>query len=171
MVSVANAGNSSLSLTDIAATGDFSETNSCGSTLAIGATCTFSVMFTPTLPGSRTGSLTITDDNNGIGGSVQTVALAGTGIGPLVSLSVSGLALGTEIAGTASAAQTIKLTNTGNASLAISSIAVSGANAGDFAETNTCGSSVAAGAACTISVTFTPNRLLKKSKNSIDNIS
>src|SRR5205807_10251252 len=57
---------------------------------------------------------------------------------------------------TASSAQTIKLTNTGNASLTISSIAVSGANAADFAETNTCGSSVAAGASCTISITFVP---------------
>jgi len=48
------------------------------------------------------------------------------------------------------------LTNTGTGPLAVTSIAVSGANAGDFAQTNTCGTSVAAGAHCSISVTFKP---------------
>jgi hypothetical protein len=40
--------------------------------------------------------------------------------------------------------------------LIISSLTISGGNAGDYAQTNTCGSSVLAGASCTISVTFTP---------------
>ena len=54
---------------------------------------------------------------------------------------------------TISAAQNVTLTNTGNAVLNISSIATSG----DYAQTNTCGTSVAANnGACTISVTFTP---------------
>lgn len=44
------------------------------------------------------------------------------------------------------------LTNTGNASLSITGISATG----DFAETNTCGGAVLAGANCTISVTFTP---------------
>jgi len=48
------------------------------------------------------------------------------------------------------------LSNTSNTSLTLSSIAIAGANAGDFAETNTCGSSLGGGGRCTISVTFTP---------------
>jgi hypothetical protein len=48
------------------------------------------------------------------------------------------------------------LNNTGNAALTLSSLALTGTNAGDFAQTNNCGSSIAAGANCTISVTFTP---------------
>jgi hypothetical protein len=40
--------------------------------------------------------------------------------------------------------------------LTLTSIRLTGTNPGDFAQTNTCGSSVAAGANCTISVTFTP---------------
>src|SRR5256884_4260307 len=40
--------------------------------------------------------------------------------------------------------------------LSVSSIAVTGTNTGDFAETDNCGGSVAAGASCTINVTFTP---------------
>ncbi len=58
--------------------------------------------------------------------------------------------------GTTSAAQTITLTNSGNAAMSITSIALTGTNPSDFAQTNNCGSSVAAGANCTISVTFTP---------------
>jgi hypothetical protein len=58
--------------------------------------------------------------------------------------------------GTTSAAQSVTLSNTGNAALNISSIAISGTNAGDFALTNTCGSGLAAGANHGISVTFTP---------------
>ena len=55
-----------------------------------------------------------------------------------------------------SAAQAITLTNTSAGPVTISSIAIGGANPGDFAQTNTCGSSLAASASCTINVTFTP---------------
>jgi hypothetical protein len=58
--------------------------------------------------------------------------------------------------GTTSAAQSVTLTNTGNAALSISSIGLAGANSEDFSQTNTCGSGVAAGANCSISVTFAP---------------
>jgi hypothetical protein len=51
----------------------------------------------------------------------------------------------------------VTLTNNGNAALNVSGVAISGANAGDFAETDTCsGKSVAAGANCAINVTFMP---------------
>jgi hypothetical protein len=40
--------------------------------------------------------------------------------------------------------------------MTISSIMVGGVNSGDFAQSNTCGSSLAQSASCTISVTFTP---------------
>jgi len=50
------------------------------------------------------------------------------------------------------------LSNTGSAALSITGLAIAGANASDFAEiADTCGSSVAAGANCTIAVTFTPS--------------
>jgi hypothetical protein len=59
-------------------------------------------------------------------------------------------------AGSSSSPQNVTLSNAGNISLSISSIAITGTNAGDFAETNTCASSLGAGDNCTISVTFTP---------------
>jgi hypothetical protein len=62
----------------------------------------------------------------------------------------------TAVAGITTAAQTASLKNTGNAPLTITGITITGANPGDFAQTNTCGSSLDAGASCAISVTFTP---------------
>ena len=75
----------------------------------------------------------------------------------MVSLSSNNLSFSNQTIGTTSPAQTITLTNSGFAALAVSGVTITGTNAGDFAETNTCGTSVAAGGGtCTISVTFTP---------------
>jgi hypothetical protein len=57
--------------------------------------------------------------------------------------------------GTASAPQTVTLTNSGTAALNITSIA----STGDFAQINDCGSVVAAGMSCSITVTFTPTQI------------
>src|ERR1039458_2681439 len=54
-----------------------------------------------------------------------------------------------------SASQSVTITNSGGAALSVT-IAVTGANFGDFKPTNNCGSSVAAGENCSISVVFTP---------------
>jgi hypothetical protein len=57
-----------------------------------------------------------------------------------------------------SSTQTVTLTNGGNSALNISSLTITGTNAADFAEVaDTCGTSVAAGANCTIGVAFTPS--------------
>jgi Abnormal spindle-like microcephaly-assoc'd, ASPM-SPD-2-Hydin/Galactose oxidase, central domain len=74
---------------------------------------------------------------------------------PAVSLSPASLTFSDQQLGTTSLPQSVTLTNTGGATLTISSITPSG----DFAETNTCDSSVGAGGDCTISVTFTPTAL------------
>src|SRR5262249_37195476 len=78
---------------------------------------------------------------------------------PVVSLSPTSLSFGNQTVGTSSAAQPVTLKNTGTATLLISSIGTSG----DFTQTNNCGSSVTAGASCTISVTFRP--LAKGTRN------
>lgn len=75
-VTLANTGNASLSVASISATGDFAQTNSCAASLAAGASCAIQVSFTPTSTGTRTGSLTVTDDASG---SPQSVALSGAG--------------------------------------------------------------------------------------------
>ena len=156
-LTLTNNGNAALSITSFAVTGsnaaDFAETNTCGSSVAVGATCTISVTFKPSLVGTETASVTITDNASG---SPQAVALSGMGTASAASLSATSLTFASQSVGTTSAAQTVTLSSTGSAALSITSVAITGTNAADFAETNTCGSSVAAGANCTISVTFTP---------------
>jgi hypothetical protein len=157
-VTLSNSGNAAMSITSLVLTGtnasDFAQTNTCGSSVAAGAHCTISVTFTPAASGSRTASVSVTDNASG---SPQAVSLSGTGTAPVVSLSPTSLAFGSQPVGTTSTAQTLTLSNTGSAALSITSLALTGTNANDFAQTNTCGSSVAAAANCTISVTFTPS--------------
>src|SRR5207244_6328967 len=76
--------------------------------------------------------------------------------GPNATLSPTSLTFSTQAIGTTSTAKTVTLKNTGTAILTISSIAITGINAGDFAQTHTCGSLLAAGASCKISVKFKP---------------
>ena len=156
-VTLTNTGNATLSITSVtisgAQAGDFAQTNTCGGSVAAGANCSFSVSFTPGATGSRTAALTLSDNAPD---SPQSVPLSGTGTAPAVSLSPGSLSFGNQAVGTTSSAQSVTLTNTGNATLSISSVTISGAQAGDFAQTNTCGGSVAAGANCSFSVSFTP---------------
>src|SRR5215472_4488721 len=241
-ITLNNAGNATLTFS-ASFTGDyaFAGSGTCGSSVAPGASCTISVKFTPTAAGSRTGTLTLTDNASG---SPQKVALAGTGtttsslapsittqpanqavtagqsatfmvaatgtaplsyqwrkngttisgatsssyatpattssdngaqftvvvsnsagsatsnaatltVNPAAGLNVSptSLTFGSQAVGTSSAAQYITLNNAGNATLTFSA-----SFTGDyaFAGSGTCGSSVAPGASCTISVKFTP---------------
>lgn len=90
VVQLLNSSNSSITISAITVSGDFTETNNCGaqpSVLNSGASCTVSVTFTPTSSGALTGSLSITDN---AAGSPQTVSLSGTG-GGLFTLSAASL--------------------------------------------------------------------------------
>jgi len=146
-----NTGDSNLTLNGLSVTGDFSKSSNCTSTLAPAATCTISAKFTPTASGTRTGTLSITDDAPG---SPQTISLTGTGT--VVSLSPTSLNFGSVKVGTSSTPQTITLTNVGTVTLNLTRNTIQGPNKGDFSKTSTCGMSVAAGASCAITVTFTP---------------
>jgi hypothetical protein len=75
-VTLGNNLTTSLAITSISLVGDFAQTNTCGSSVAAGTRCTISITFTPTVVGSRTGTLTVTDSGNN---SPQTVSLSGTG--------------------------------------------------------------------------------------------
>ncbi len=82
---------------------------------------------------------------------------SGAASAPAVSLSPTSLTFGSEPVDSASSPQVVTLKNTGNAALRITSITVTGANAADFTENTTCGSSVAAGGNCTIVILLTPS--------------
>jgi hypothetical protein len=133
--------------------GQFSETNTCGTSVPVSGSCTITVVFLPTSTGAKTATL---NTNVGGGAGSQSLGLSGTGIAPTYTLMPATLAFGNQVHNTSSAAQTITLTNTGNLALPVTTIAFAGTNPGQFSQTNTCGTSVAASATCTISVVFHP---------------
>jgi hypothetical protein len=151
-VTLTNTGVGTLSITNITATGAFTQTNNCGSTVNSGSSCTLNVTSEPTKSGSSTGSLSITD-NAPL--SPQTVSLKGTGTD--IQFTPASFNFGNQPVGTKSLPKKFTLTNKGGVAVSIAKISLIGANAPDFAETNTCGTSVAAGASCFITVTFTPS--------------
>jgi hypothetical protein len=133
--------------------GEFAQSGTtCGSSLSAGASCTINVVFTPSQPGPGDAVLTIVDDT---AGSPQSVGLSGVGLsnGPNATLSALNLPFGIEEVGTTSPPLTVSLTNYGSAALNIGNVSTTT----NFAESNTCVPSLAVGATCTISVTFTPS--------------
>ncbi|WP_157856315.1 discoidin domain-containing protein [Actinacidiphila yeochonensis] len=104
-----------------------------------------------TLPAGRQ-VITLNEDNGGWNANSLTFTAAGGTAPASLAASPGSLTFGGQAVNTASAAQSATVTNSGGGAASISSITAGG----DFAQTNTCGSSVAAGASCTISVTFTP---------------
>ncbi|MDX6207096.1 MAG: hypothetical protein QOF39_3153, partial [Frankiales bacterium] len=152
-VTITNTGPATANVSGVSVTGDYSQTNNCGS-LATGSSCVVSVTFHPNASGTLTGSLTVVSN---AANSPATVSLTGTGSGGGAAASLtaapSSLTFASTTVGSASAAQTVTITNTGNAAATLSSITA----VGDFSQSNGCGSSIAAGASCTVSVTFHPS--------------
>ena len=149
---ITNSGTAAASISSITAPTGFSQTNTCGSSLAAGASCSVSVVFQPTAAQAYSGNLAIASNATD---TTLNVALSGTGTSaPTATLTASptSVAFGNEAVGSTAAAQTVTIKNTGTAAATISSIAAGP----PFGETNACGSSLAAGASCTASVTFTP---------------
>ena len=147
VVTLSNAGGAALSITSIAASGDFSETNNCSSSLTANSSCTVNVTFDPQVAGTVTGALTFAD---GAATSPQLVTLKGTGVTPLTfkpaSLSFASVAVGK------TSAKTVTVTNNQTTAISLSPSA-----SADYSITGgTCGASLAAAAKCTITVTFTP---------------
>jgi hypothetical protein len=165
-ITVENTGNNYLNFNDLTftATGAFSVTGgTCEEETdggySPGGTCTLTVTFTPTATGAQTGSVSVPTNANA---SPSTITLQGTGTmaaTPAATLSPTTLSFGDTVMGVTATAQTLTLSNSGNAVLNISGISITGANPNDFAEASTCGETLAADASCTISVTFTPSSI------------
>jgi hypothetical protein len=147
-VTVANPTSAAASVSSIATSGAFAQTNTCGSSIAANGSCTVSVTFSPTATGSATGSLTIN-----AGGVTNTVSLSGTGTapGPVLSASPASLSFPATLVGSSPATQTVTVTNSGTTAATVSGVSVTGA----FSQTNNC-TSIAVNGSCTVTVKFTP---------------
>jgi hypothetical protein len=149
-VTLQNVGTGPMQVASVTATAPFSQTNTCAAGIVPGASCTLTVTFAPTVVGAASGSITIVDD-----AGTQAVTLSGNGSAP-VTFSTSGLNFGTVAIGNTSASKTVTVTNRLPAPLGISSIVASGSF---VIGGTTCGASLAAGANCSVSVTFVPTAI------------
>jgi hypothetical protein len=150
-VTLSNSGTGTLTITSVTVTAQFVETNTCGTSVAPGGSCTIYVSFGPRNKGTVTGTLSVTDNAPG---SPQTVSLRGSGT--YLELSPESINFGSQPVGTTSLPRRVTLTNKGGSAVSISGISISGNDPGDFARSNHCGSSLASGASCLITLTFTP---------------
>jgi hypothetical protein len=100
---VENTGQSPLNISSIVATGDFSQTNNCSAPIAPQGSCTLNVSFKPTAGGTRTGTLTLTDNAPD---SPQVISLSGGGM----DFSLAATPASTSVTPGQSATYTITLT-------------------------------------------------------------
>ena len=153
-ITVTNSGNAALTVTQIVTSGDFTETDTCvgaNGGIAVGASCAVQVKFLPTAIGARTGGLTIYGN---VAGGQAAAGLSGVGA-PAAAIVLSPIVVtyaATNV-GSASATQDITISNTGGVTAALQAPVVTG----DFTiSANTCGTTLAVGVGCTVSVAFQP---------------
>jgi hypothetical protein len=135
---------------------DFTQgTSTCGTTLAASSTCTITVIFTPKTTASESAALNIADSDTT---SPQVVSLSGTGVTAPAAVFLTPLTLdfGSQAINTTSAGKTVTLTNNSTSTVSNIAITIGGSSPTSFAQTTTCGTTLAAGATCPITVTFTP---------------
>ncbi len=165
-VTVSNTGGTALTLNNVTLGGTnpaeyaiaTGTTCTAGAVVNGGASCVIRVTFTPSATGARPATLSIAHSASV---SAATVALNGTGSTtavPSVSLSSSTLTYADQTVGSTSAAQIVTLSNTGSATLTLSTLTISGAASADFTRAGSCaaGGSIAAGGTCTVQVAFAP---------------
>jgi hypothetical protein len=125
--------------------------NTCGATLAAGASCVVGIQFKPTAINTRKANLSISDNG---GASPQLVPLSGSGT--ILSITPLSWSYGTVTVGS-SVSKAFTLTDAGTIAINFSAFAITGTNPGDFTITaNTCGASLAASSSCSVTVTFKP---------------
>jgi uncharacterized repeat protein (TIGR01451 family) len=153
-VTVTNAGTTSLTVRDVTASGDFAaDATACtAQPVPAGQACVINVTFSPTVTGSRSGTLNITSN---AASSPDTVALTGTGVAPIISVTPGSLAFGTVPIGTVSSPQNVTVTNSGTSGLHVTGATVSGPFA-IAADGCSGGSAIAPGDSCQIGVQFAP---------------
>jgi subtilase family serine protease len=163
VVTVKNTGKVAVTLSSAPAiTGtnasSFTKSTTCGTSLAAGANCTITVAFKPSTTGTLTAALSVTDN---AAGSPQTVSLSGIGATAAagkVTVTPSSLTFASTTVGSTSATQVVTVKNTGTVAVTLSSVGkISGTDASSFEKTAvSCGSSLAVGASCKITVACKP---------------
>ncbi len=124
-----------------------------GTTLAAGASCTYTLLFQPLQAGIRPGTLTL-NDNAAL--SPQVVSLSGVGIDP-VSVNLTSLVFATQFVGTPSPVKQLIATNHQDVPDSISESVT-----GDFTASDDCGGVIPADSSCNVWVGFDPTATGKR---------
>ncbi len=149
-VTLTNTGSAALHVKKLFSTADFTATGNCATVLA-GDPCTLNVQQTPQTAGIHTASLEILSDSST---SLEFVSLFGVGTASPLVFTPSTLDFGSVIVGSSSRLP-VQITNTSAAPITFAGISATG----DYAAAGTCpaaGAQLAAGASCTVQVTFSP---------------
>ena len=129
---------------------DFSQTNTCGTQLLSGKTCTISAAFRPSQLGAESAQLTINGNEKD---APLSITLNGIGTVDPTEVFPSRIDFGLQAVGSKSTSP-VTLANASNQVLSVQKIVASPAA---FSQTNNCGSSLAPGASCTVNLTFAPS--------------
>jgi phospholipase C len=135
-----------LTIAKITATGDYSVTSQCGSSVPALGSCEIDIAFKPKAAGPRPGQVTITDNDSS---SPQVIALSGAG--SYLRANSTNLRFPNTPAGQSSTLP-VQIKNLFHGALTLSAFGLTG----PFQQTSNCPGSLAAGASCTVSVRFTP---------------
>ncbi len=148
-VTISNTSAAAASLSSEAVTGDFAiSANTCGGGLNTDSGCTLAISFTPSASGIRSGTLTVVDS-----AGTQTAQITGVGVALATdSLSAASLSFSAQAIGTASPAQLVTLTNSGDRALQLIAAQVTG----DFLVVNNCGTSLSGHSSCALALQFVP---------------
>ncbi len=152
-VTISNSGKVDAAGLALAPSGPFALTqNTCGTSLAGGASCTTGVVFSPMQTGNLSGALTITSTNV----TAATVPLSGIGgLTGAVQAKPQQVAFPTTGAGASSGPIAVTLTDV-SASVPLDNLALT-ISAGFRIVDTTCGASLAAGASCVANLVFAPS--------------
>jgi hypothetical protein len=158
-VIVQNRGSGELVIADATVRGSnsFTIVNRCARPLGEGASCVIRIDFSPRATGQQRADLIV---SHNAAGSPQRVSLGGSGVlpaAPDIDVDRTELQFGNQTAGTISAAQTVTVSNTGAAPLAVRAIRIEGNAATDFTMTGDCASrEIAPRGRCQVSLRFAP---------------
>lgn len=141
--------------------GDFLRTGTCaaGSTLAVGATCTVTLQFRPSATGIRSATLSIAHD--GAAPSPAVLTLIGKGqpqpVGVLTIDATNPLDVGSQTINGLYGTRTVRLRNSGTASLQLTGVTLSGSGFSlDSTPTCAAGTTLAVDQTCDLALRFTP---------------
>jgi len=140
-----------MTVSDLAASNGFTQTNTCNKGVKPGTHCDIYVKFAPSVGGITTGSLTLSDNTPS---SPQTISLSGTATA--IGLTPSALSFSARRVGTKSSAKSVVVKNHGTNAVLISAITLAGNNPKDFSFTTNCGASLSPNATCSIAAKFVP---------------